>query len=106
GAQRHLDDAVLAATAAALVGPAALAVLGDHVLGVAQVQEGPELRIGAQDHMASAPAIAAIRPAFRHVFLATQMPAARTAFTGTALDTDLVDEVRGGHGRGARWSVG
>ncbi len=94
GAQRHFDDAVLPHLAAALACAAALTVLGDHVLGVAQMQQRPQLGIGAQDDVAAATTVTTIRAAPGDVLLAPHVAAARATLAGAAFDLDLVDEVR------------
>jgi len=94
--QWHLDDLVLTGLSRALVAGAHPAIIGDHVFGVAQVQQGPQLGIAAQDDVTAAAAITAIGAALGHVLLAAEVAAALPPFPGAALDADVVDEVHTG----------
>lgn len=96
GAQWQLDHLVLAAGTTALVAIAHLAFFGDHVLGVAQVKQRPQLSISPNDDVATTPAIAAIRATFGHVLLPPKVATAFAPLTGAAFDADMVNEVHWG----------
>jgi len=60
------------------------------------MEQGPQLRITANDNMATTATITTIRAAFGHILFPAQMAAAFTPSTGAAFNTDMIDEVHGG----------
>src|SRR5271167_2863604 len=80
--ERNLNDDILPKTARAIVSAAALAVFSQHILIIAEMQQGPKMIASPENDMSSTSAIAAIRP--RHVieFGLHKMLAARPAMTG------------------------
>ena len=93
-AQRHFQYLVLARAAGAEVLAAVLAVLGEDVLGVLQVQQGPPLRGAAQDDVAAAPAVAAVGTRLGVVFHPQQVRTSRAALAAPHQYLDVVYEVR------------
>ena len=96
-ADGHVEVDVLAVLAGAQGGAALLAVRGVDVLAVFEVDQRPELRIGAQDDVSAASAVTAVRAPLGDIFGAVEVGAARAAVSGGAVDLDVVYEVRFGH---------
>ena len=94
-AQRHIDVGIIASRARKLVSASGHTVVGKHMLGVAQVEQGPELGVAAQNHIAAAPAVAAVGAAFRDVFLAAEVQRTRTALARAAENLHIINEIRG-----------
>ena len=78
-----------------------IAVTGEDVLPVFEVQQRPHLGIALQDHMASPSAVSAVRSALGGRPIAVHVRAARTALSRAAAELDVVDEILVGHGVGA-----
>ncbi len=72
------------------------AVICDHVLGVAQVEQGPQLAIAAQHDVPAASTIATVRAALGHVLLAAQVPGSGPSLAAPALDANVVNEIHAG----------
>ena len=72
GAERHLEDQVLAVLAVLSRSLAMRAALCLEVMLVAVVDERRELGVRLEDDISSASAISAVRPAFRHIGLAPE----------------------------------
>ena len=72
-----------------------LAALGLEVTLEAEVEEGRQSRIGAQDDVAARAAVAAARPAVRAVLLAQERDTAAPAVTGFDRDQRFIDELHG-----------
>ena len=83
----------------AIMAFAAMAVFSDHMFAVFQVQQGPQLGIAPQDNMASASAIAAVRPALGFEFFPVKVQTARAAVTGAGVKFNIVYKVIA-HGQG------
>lgn len=71
--QGHFQDFILAVGTSLKSASARLAVFGNDMLAVLKVQERPQLRIRPKDDVASASAVAAIRPAFCRPLVAVQV---------------------------------
>src|SRR6185295_4416780 len=81
--------AVLRLAAAVIAAPR-----GDPVLEL-EIEKRRQAFVGAQDHAAAVPAVAARRTAVRAVFLAQEGDAGTSAVTAFDLDLDFVDEFHG-----------
>jgi hypothetical protein len=92
-AARHLDGAVLAILARALVLIARLAVGGNDVAGVLQVNERPQVGVALQVHVAATAAVAAVGTALGHVLGAVQVGRAAAAVAAAAQYLHIVDEI-------------
>lgn len=93
GAQWHIDIDIFSGATGTIVTAAAFTIFCQHVFVIAQVEEGPEVFIAAQDDMGTATAVAAIGAGFRVEFGAHEMLAAGAAVAAAAEDADLIDEV-------------
>src|SRR5690606_11859512 len=95
GADRHLQHDVLARLAGPLAAHAGLAVPGEEMLLVAEVDERvqPLHRLGP-DRAAIAP-VAAVRPAELDELLAPETRTARAAATGTDIDLGKIEKLHG-----------
>src|SRR5690606_13769824 len=99
GAGRDADHDVVGGLAGLLVALAGLAVLGEVVAVVAEVEEGIEVGVGLEDDGAAGPAVAAARAAHRLVLRAAERGGARAALAAADGDRDVIDELHRG------WSV-
>jgi len=98
GADRHRQGAAVAVGALA-VAPLPVGAPPGPLVGVEVVlDQGADTRVGDQDHVAAAAAVAAVRAAPRLVLLAVERGHAVTAAPGGHLDGGLVDEHRSGTG--------
>ena len=93
GAAGHLDQQVLAAGAGAAVGAAAAAIVGGEQPPVLEVEQGLQVGVGSQQHVAAAAAVAAGGAAGRHIFLAAEGHDAVAAAAGLHRDAGLIDEL-------------
>ena len=93
-AARHLDGAVLAILARALVLIARLAVGGNDVAGVLQVNERPQVGVALQVHVAATAAVAAVGTALGHIFGAVEVPAAGAALARAAQYLYIINKIR------------
>ena len=91
-ADRDGDHDVLRAAAGSVAALAGTAPLGDVVLLVLQVQQGPAAAHGPEDHIPALAAVAAVRPATGHEFLPPEADAALAAVTRLDVDFRFVDE--------------
>jgi hypothetical protein len=64
GPDGHLQDHIIAFGAGGVARSAVFSRFGNYVLHELQVEQGPQLLVSFQNHMAAPAAIAAIRPAF------------------------------------------
>ena len=103
-AGRHADHQVFGAAAVAIASRAVLAALGPPVLAVGERRQAVDARLGDHDDAAAVAAVAAVRPAARHVLLAAEAHAAVAAFAGFDFDGDAIDEHGGRLGVRGRWS--
>ena len=105
-AKRHFNDLVLAVGTVLPVARTRLAVRGDHVPLVFEVQERPEVVVPANDHVTSTSAVASVRTALGGGLVAVHVRRALPPFSRAAADFDVVDEVLAGHeGPGSRVAV-
>ena len=93
GAAGHLDQQVLAAGAGAAVGAAAAPIVGGEQPPVLEVEQGLQVGVGSQQHVAAAAAVAARGAAGRHIFLAAEGHDAVAAAAGLHRDAGLIDEL-------------
>lgn len=96
-AKRNFEDFVFAVRAGAvllLTGPTSRC---NHMLAIFEVQQGPKLRIAAQDYVASFASIAPVRPAVRHELFPMEMGASGTAVSRSGVEFYVINEVRRGH---------
>ena len=93
GADRHLDDEVVAAGAGAVGARAALAARGAEMLGVAEVDQRIEAGHRLEDDVAALAAVAAVGPAELDELLAPEADRARAAGAGADEDLGLVEEM-------------
>ena len=98
-AGRHADDEVLGTAAVAVRAAAVLAALGPPVLAMRERRQAVDARLGHHDDAAAVAAVAAVRPAARHVLLAAKAHAAVAAPAGFDFDGDAIDE----HGDERKW---
>ena len=77
---------------------AVTAVFGPHHFAVAQVDEGPQLRIHPQDDVTAPAAVAAVGAALGHILGPVQMGTAGASVPAGAKDADVVYEVGFCHG--------
>ena len=99
GADRHLDDQILAAGAGLVAAGAALAARRPEMLGVAKVDQRIEALDRLEDDVAALAAVAAVGPAIFDELLAPEADRARPARAGADVDLGLVEEM---HGRPCR----
>ena len=92
GADRHLQDQVLAVGAVAVLAHAIAAALRLVVLQIAVIDQGIEPVHRARDHVATVPAVAAIGPAELDEFFAPERDAAVSAGAGLDVDLGFVEE--------------
>src|SRR5262249_6765668 len=95
-AGRDLHDDVGAIRAVAVLAHAAAAILGGEVLLVAVVDQRVESVHRGDDHVAAAPAVAAVRAAELDELLAPERDAAVPAVAGADIDLGFVEEFHGG----------
>ena len=93
GAAGHLDDLVLAILAEAAVLGAALAVSGQDVAVVAQVQEGPVVAVAAQDDVSATTTIAAIGTTVGAVLGASHVGGTSSALARADVYLHVVNEI-------------
>ena len=93
GAAGHADAEGIATGAGAAVGAAATAVDGLKQTLVLEVQQGLEVGVGLQQHVAAAAAVAAGGATGRNVFLAAERHDAVAATAGLDGDAGLIDEL-------------
>jgi hypothetical protein len=79
---RNLQANIFAAGPRFVRAAPVLAATGTHLPPMMKVEKGIEALLDNQDHIASATAVAAVRPAARHVLLASEGDAAIAAVTG------------------------
>ena len=91
--RRHAQHEVGAARAVLVLATPVLAALGAQRLRVGEVEERREAGVDAQHDVAAVAAVAAARPAARHVLLAPEAGAAVAAVAGLDADAHLVDEL-------------
>ena len=77
--QRDLDDGIRAVLAEAALGAAGLAVLGGIFPLIAKVQQRGHVGVGDKDDIAAPAAVAAVRPAGRHIFFPVEADVAIAA---------------------------
>jgi hypothetical protein len=94
-AGRHLHDHAGAVRAVTVLAHAVAAALGREMLLVAVVDQGIEPVDRFHDHVAAAPAVAAIRPAELDEFLAPERDAAVPARPGGDIDLGFIQEFHG-----------
>ena len=94
----HFDDSVFAVLAKAAVLRAALAVPGQDVPLVAQVQQGPVVSVSPEDDVPSLAPVAPVRPAVGLVFGPAHVCGAPASLARAAIDFHVVYKVRIGHG--------
>src|SRR5579871_6224168 len=90
GADRQLDDEILAARAGAVGAGAALAALGAEMLGVAKVDQRIEAGDRLEDDVAALAAVAAVGTAELDEFFAAKADRPGAAGPGTDIDLRLV----------------
>ena len=93
GADRDLDDQVVAAGAGAVGARAALAARGAEMLGVAEVDQRIEAGHRFEDDVAALAAVAAVGAAEFDELLAPEADRARAARAGADEDLGLVEKV-------------
>ena len=91
-AERHADDAVLAAPAVLVAALAAAAVVRPEVGPVTEIDERAQVAVGHQKDVPALAAIAAVGPAPGHEFFPPETDAAVTAVTGFHKELGLVDK--------------
>ena len=96
GADRDLDDQVLAAGAGAVGAGAALAARGAEMLGVAEVDQRIEAGHRFEDDVAALAAVAAVGPAEFDELLPPEADRARAAGARADEDLGLVEEMHRG----------
>src|SRR5207247_1745889 len=87
---RHLD--ILAVLTAALVPGAVAAAAGAKITVVPEIDERGQARVGEQNDAASAPAVATIGPAARHMLLTPEADGPGTAGPRPGADRGFVEE--------------
>jgi hypothetical protein len=95
GADGDLDDHGLAGGAAAVLAHAVVAAFGAEMLLVAEVDEGVEVLGRLHDHVAAAPAGAAVGAAELDELLAPEADRAGAAVAAAQVDLGLVEELHG-----------
>ena len=103
GALRHRHLEVVAPVAVLALAPAVRAVGGPPVGMVAERQQGGDVAVGHQPHVAALAAVAAVGPAPGDVGLAPEGDAARAAVAASDVEPAFVDEL--GAGRHRPWSA-
>ena len=93
GAARHLDQQGVAAGAGRAVGAAAAPVDGQELALVLEVQEGLQVAVGPQHHVATATAVAPRGTAGRNVLFASKSDDAVAPAAGLDRDARLIDEL-------------
>ena len=88
----HVEDAVLAAGAAAVAALAGLAVAGLLVRAVVEVQQRVHARVDLEDDVAAVPAVAAVGPAEGLVLLPMDRGHAVAAVAGRHVHGHSIDE--------------
>ncbi len=91
-ARRHLHDDVGAVSPWRSLAHALLAVPGQEMLLVAEIDEGVEVLHALDDHLATLAAIAAVRPTALDELLAPEGDEPVAAFAGADIDLRLVEE--------------
>src|SRR5690606_20008221 len=94
-ARRHLDDAVFAPCPRTVAPHAVDAALGLEVLLVAVIDQRVEIGHAFDDHIATATAVAAVRPTEFDELLAPEAQAAVAAITGFDIDLGEVEKLHG-----------
>ena len=92
GAHRHLEHEVLPRRAVHAAAFAVRAALGFEMVLEAVLDERGQARVGFEHHVAAVPAVAAVRPALRHMGLAAKRHATRAAVAALHMDAHFVDE--------------
>ena len=92
-ADRHIQVDVGAVLALPQGKTAGAAVLRPDHLPEFQVDQRPELRIGAEDDVSAAAAVPTVRSAFRHVFRPVQVRRSGAPVPGRTEDFYVVDEI-------------
>ena len=93
-AQRHLDDDVLAVPSEAVLAGAGLTIFCGILGLVLEVDEGGEVLVHLEHHIAALAAVTAIGAAGCHILLPVEMHRTIAALTGTDLDfTDIYKHV-------------
>ena len=90
---RHLDDGILAVLSERLVGHTCLAISGEDVTLVTQVEQGPVVAVAMQDDRASLASIAAIGSPLGDVLGAMQVRAATAALARATIDANVIDKI-------------
>ena len=72
---------------------AAAAIGGGEQAAVLEIQQGLQVRVGPQQHVAAAAAVAAGGPSGGHIFLAAERHDAVAAAAGLHRDAGLIDEL-------------
>ena len=93
GAQRHLQDYVLAVGTGAEASAAGSAVVGFDMLLVLEVDQGPHLGVAAQDDMAATAAVTAVRATLGHIFFPAEVHTPRPSRARSTEDFHIVYEV-------------
>src|SRR5690606_31514398 len=95
GADRDLEDDVLALAAVHLAALAVVAGLGLEVLLVAVIDQGVQPVDGGDPHVAALAAVAAVGAAVRNEFLTPERDGPAAAVAGADVDLGLVEELHG-----------
>ena len=93
GAAGHLDGAVLAVLACALVLTAGLAVGSEHVALILEVDKRPQVAVPLQEDVPATAAVAAVGTPLGYILGAVQVGRSSAAFTAAAQDFHVVNEV-------------
>ena len=91
-AHGHLEHEVLPRRAVHAAAFAVRAALGLEVVLEAVLDERGQARVGLDHHVAAVPAVAAVRPALRHVGLAAKRHATRAAVAALHMYAHFVDK--------------
>ena len=70
-----------------------MAVGGEYMPLIAQMQERPHVAVALKDDMTAATAVAAVGSTLRHIFGSVIMPAAGTTFTRATKYLDVIYEI-------------
>ena len=97
GAEGHFNDSVLAVLAEAEVGGAVATVFCEDVLGIAEVQQRPQVAVAAQDDVAAFAAVAAVGTRFGVLCRTGEVRRACPAISGAAEYVDQINEVLACH---------
>ena len=91
-ADGDFDDQVFAFAAEFVLSFAVMAAFGLEMLAIAKVDQGVQIGDGFKNHIAAAPAVAAVRAAEFDIFFAAERTAAAAAVAGFQVDFRLIQK--------------